>query len=187
MRNEALELAGGTEEKLAELQALSEKAEAGDKEARLELRRAVRESSPEIVAEACDVARRGQRVLAETVAGGDMLIEEALCAKVDLMRKEIAGENPMPLEVLLTERIVSSWLLVEVLESLMNAQLMVGDGAPRAPVAYLKFILGWLDSATRRYLSAMMALTKVRRIQGSMPCSQTNVQTNVQVNVADSQ
>ena len=186
MRNEALEPAGGTEEKLAELQALSEKAEAGDKEARLELRRAVRESSPEIVAEASDVASRGQRVLAETASGGDMLAEEALCARLDLMRNEIAGENPTPLEVLLTERIVSSWLLVEVLELLMNAQLMVGEGAPRAPVYYLKFVVGWLDSANRRHLSAVTALAKVRRIESGIPRSQTNVQTNVQVNVAGS-
>jgi hypothetical protein len=47
---------------------------------------------------------------------------------------------------LLAERIVSSWLVVKVLEALLNAQLKGGEGAPRTPPSYLKFILGWLKS-----------------------------------------
>jgi hypothetical protein len=54
-----------TKGRLEELRALSQKAENGNPEARRELKRAVRESSPEIVVEASDFARRGQRILAE--------------------------------------------------------------------------------------------------------------------------
>ena len=66
-------------------------------------------SSPEVIGRASDVGRRAGRTLAHTAAGGDPLTEEALYAKLDTMRAEIAGEDPTPLEVLLTERVVSSF------------------------------------------------------------------------------
>ena len=165
--------------RLAELQALSESAQSGDREARRKLRRAVFESSPEVVARASDFAQRGQWILAETMAVGEPLMEEALIARLDLMRTEVAGENPSPLEVLLTERIVSSWLIVEVLEALLNAQLKTGKGIPRASVSYLKFVIGWLESANRRYLASIRELARVRKLQSGLPNSQTNIQVNL--------
>ena len=177
--SKALELSEDVKEKLAELRALSERAEDGDKEARRELRRTIRASSPEIVARASDVARRGQRVLAETIAGGEPLMEEALCAKLDLMRAEVAGENPTALEALLAERLVSSWLLVEVLEALMNAQLKRGKDTPRVPPSYLKFIITWLESAHRRHLSSIRELARVRKLQSHIPGVQFNTQVNI--------
>jgi hypothetical protein len=176
----ALELPEETKGKLRELQALSDQAKDGDKEARKELRRVLRASSPEVVARASDFARSGQRILAQTIASGEPLMEEALVTRLDLMRAEVAGENPTLLEVLLTERVVSSWLVVEVLEALMNAQLKRGDGVPRAPTSYLKFIIGWLESAHRRYLSAIRELARVRKLQNNTP----GVQVNTQINLA---
>jgi hypothetical protein len=107
-------------------------------------------------------------------------MEEALVTRLDLMRAEVAGDNPTPLEVLLTERVVSSWLVVEVLEALMNAQLKRGEGVPRAPTSYLKFIIGWLESANRRHLSAIRELARVRKLQNNTP----GVQFNTQINLA---
>jgi hypothetical protein len=66
---------------------------------------------PLIIACASDIARIGQRVLARSAAANDPLIEEALYAKLDAMKAEIAGEDPTPLEALLVERIVSCWML----------------------------------------------------------------------------
>jgi hypothetical protein len=175
----ALELSEETKARLAQLQALSEQAEDGDKDARRELRRALRESSPEVVARCSDFARKGEAILSETVAVGEPLMEEAVLRRLDLMRAEVAGEDPTPLEVLLTERIVSSWLVVEVLEALLNAQLKRGQGAPRTAPSYLKFVVGWLESYHRRYLAAIKALAQLRRLQSGMPSSQTNVQINL--------
>src|SRR5215216_7123152 len=107
----ALELSEETRERLSELRAVSEKVEAGDNEARRELRRLVRTSSPEVIGRASDIGRTASRMLAHTAAGGDPLTEEALHAKLDAMRVEIAGENPTPLEVLLTERSSPSYVL----------------------------------------------------------------------------
>src|SRR5215212_1769555 len=170
-------------DRLAELEALSDKVRDGDKEAMRELRQALRESSPEIVARASDFARTGQRVLAETIAGDEPLREEAIGTQLELMRAEVAGENPTPLEALLTERVVSSWLVVEVLEALMNAQLKRGESVPRAPTSYLKFIIGWLESAHRRYLSSIRELARVRKLQSYTP----GIQYNTQINVATSE
>lgn len=175
----ALELPEETKAKLEEIQALSEKAEEGDRAARKELRRVLRSSSPEIVARCSDFARRGQQLVVKTIAAGEPLMEEALSTRLDLMREEIAGPNPSPLEVLLTERIVSTWLVVELHEMLLNAQLQREEDVPRLPPSYLKFVIGWLESYHRRLLGAIKTLAQVRRFQSGIPNSQTNVQINV--------
>ncbi len=58
-------------------------------------------------------------MLIETAAGGNPLTEYALSGHLDMMREEVAGENPPPLETLLTERVVACWLLVTLFEALM--------------------------------------------------------------------
>jgi len=103
-------------ESLEELRELSARAEAGDTEARKELKQKLRESSPAVVARASDVGRKAQHLLIETVFGGSPLTELALSGRLDMMREEVAGENPTPLEVLLTERVVACWMLVEVFD-----------------------------------------------------------------------
>ena len=153
-RTLALGLSGEAKERLAELAALSDRVEAGDKAARGELRRALRESSSEVVAEAAELARKGQWALIKTAAAGEPLQEEALLRRLDLMRLEIAGENPSALEGVLTEKIVGTWMLTELLDLLVSAQLAPGgDGKRMAPSA-LKPYLDWQAQAHRRLLIA---------------------------------
>ncbi len=177
----ALELSEEARARIAELRAVSEKAEAGDKEARKELRRLVRASSPEVIGRVSDIGRRAGRILAHTAAGGDPFTEEALYAKLDAMRVEIAGENPTPLEVLLTERVVSLWIFTALLEVLVSAQYQkrLGDGAKRISPSYIIQQSRILDSATRRYLAAMRELARVRKLRAGAPPVQVNTQVNV--------
>ena len=119
--NEVVHLQGNHEAEIDRLRELSDKAEAGARGARAELRRVVAKCSPAQIVEAC-VARRAEKMLVKTIAAGEPLMEEALLARLGHMRTEIAGENLSPLEVLLSERVVSGWLLVEVLEALISAQ-----------------------------------------------------------------
>ena len=163
-----LELSEETRDRMAELRALSDRAEGGDKEARRRLRLMVRASSAEVVGRASDVGRRAGRVLARSAAGGDPLAEEALCAKLDLMRAEIAGEDPTPLEVLLTERVVSLWMFTTLLEILLAGQYRrgAGDGLKRLSPPYLIQQSRILESATRRYFAAIRELARVRKLQG---------------------
>ena len=180
MSNTALELSADVKEKLAALQTLSERVEAGDKSARKELRKALRESAPEVIFQASDIGRRGQWALIKTVAANDPLTEEALLARLDLLRAQVAGPDPSPLEVLLTERICSLWILIELLEVLLGAQLSTSTSKERrAPMSYIQHILKWQDSASRRFLTAIKTLAQVRRLQSEIPNSQTNVQINL--------
>jgi hypothetical protein len=176
----ALEISDETRERLVELQDLSEKAETGERGARAQLRRAVARSSPEVIAEASDIAQRAQAMLTKTIAAGEPLVEEALERRLALMREEIAGENASPLEILLTERVVAGWLLVEVLEGLIAAQYY--KGAPkssRLPPSYIIQQSRILESATRRYLAAIRELARVRKLQAGAPPVQVDMQVNV--------
>ena len=177
----ALEPSEETRKRLDELRAVSDKAEAGDREARRELRRLVRSSSPEVIGRASDIGRRAGRMLAKTAAGGDPLTEETLYAKLDAMRAEIAGENPTPLEVLLTERIVSLWMLTALLEVLVSAQYRktLSDGTKRSSPSYLLQQSRILEGATRRYLAAIRELARVRKLQAGAPPVQVNAQVNI--------
>src|SRR5919199_6458961 len=106
-------------------------------------------------------------------------MEEAVSRGLDLMREELAGENPLPLEVLLVERIVSTWLIVELHEMLLNAQLQRDEDVPRLSPSYVKFVLGWLESYHRRLLGTIKTLAQVRRLQSGMPTCQTNIEVNL--------
>jgi len=162
-----LELPQETRERLAQLRTLSDRAEAGDKEARKELRRMVRSSSEEVIGRASDLGRKMGQTLAHTAAGGDPLTEEALRAKLDLMRTEIAGEDPTALEVLLTERVVSLWMLTSLLEALIATQYrkVVDDPSERLSPSYVLQQSRILESATRRYLAAIRELARVRKLR----------------------
>ena len=96
------------------------------------------------------------------------------------MRAEIAGEDPTPLEVLLTERVVSLWMLTTLLEALLATQYRrnVGDSPERSSPSYLLQQSRILDGATRRYLAAIRELARVRKLQAGAP-----VHVNTQVNV----
>jgi hypothetical protein len=175
----ALEMSEDARGRLTELRALSEKAEAGDKEARKELRRLIRASSPEVIAEASSIARKAEWMLVKTISAGKPLMEEALQERMHQMRAEIAGENPTPLEVLLTERVVAGWLLVETLEGVIAAQYQRDVTAHRVAPTYVIQQSRIVESATRRYLSSIRELARVRKLQASAPPVQVNTQVNV--------
>ena len=174
-----LELSEDARGRLAELRTVSEKAEGGDWNARKRLRRLVRDSSPEVIAAASDFVGRAERILANTISAGQPLMREAIHERMQQMRSEIAGENPTPLEVLLTERVVAGWLLVEVLEGLIAAQYDRNIDTHRVPPPYILQMSRILESATRRYLAAIRELARVRKLEATAPPVQVNTQVNI--------
>jgi hypothetical protein len=166
---ERYELPAEARESLKELRTLSDKAQSGGAEgaeARKELRRKLREASPEVIARASDVGRRSQRLLVRTASGGDPLTEEALLGRLDMMREEVAGEDPTPLEVLLTERVVACWLLVELFDALMAPQLSKETPKEnRVTERQLRYYLRWQESANARFLAAIRELARVRKLR----------------------
>jgi len=181
-----LELPKDAKDRIGELRTLSKRVEDGDKSAREELRKALRESAPEVIRRASDIGRRGQWVLIETIAANDPLTEEALMARLDLMRTDIAGPDPSPLEVLLTERICSLWLLIEALEMLVSVQLLADlPREQRTPMSFLQHVFKWQESANRRFLSAIRELARVRKLQKNTPAVQFNTQINLETSGGD--
>jgi len=174
-----LELSKEAKDRLAMLKELSDRVADGDKKARGELRYLLRESAPEVVREASELARMGQWFLIKTAARSDTLTEEALVIRLEMMRSEIGGPDPSPLESLLVEKIVSAWMLTELFELFLNAQLTELPKGQRMSHSFLKFYLGWQERAHRRLLSSIRELARVRRLQSGFPSSQTNVQINL--------
>ena len=167
-------------ERLDELRALSDRAKDGDVEAREELRHLLRSSGPQVIARASDVGRKAQHLLIESASGGDPLTHDALSGRLDMMREEIAGENPTPLEILLTERVVACWMLVQLFDALMAGQLWKGTPSEkRVTERALKYYLRWQESANSRLLAAARELARVRKLQAGTPGIQFNTQINV--------
>jgi hypothetical protein len=165
-------------DKLKDLQELSEKAEDGDKDARLELRRAVRESTPEMIARVSDLAGSYRRVLAKSASGKNPLLQEVLQERMRLMEEKVAGDKPTALEELLAERVVSCWLMVEVMETLTAAQLRQ-DNQKRVTASHILQMMKLQESASRRYLAAMKTLAQVQKLQANTPSVQYNTQINL--------
>jgi hypothetical protein len=173
-----LELADETRGRVAELQALSEKVQDGEEGARAQLRLALRESAPAVIARCSTTLGTYRGMLAEKMARGDVLEREAVVLQAERMALELAGENPTPLEVLLAERVASLWILVELQEALTAAFYYKG-GARMSVVLQMARVQ---ESAHRRYLAAIKTLAQVQKLQGP-----SRVQVNIggnQVNVS---
>jgi hypothetical protein len=174
-----LELTEATRKRIRELQELADKAEGGDDGARLELRRRLREESPDVVAGCSDSARSYRRLLAKRSSAGNPLREEAISERAGRMALELAGENPTPLEVLLSERVASLWVLVELQEALLAAWYYKAKATSPTFVLQMARLQ---ESAHRRYLAAIKTLAQVQKLQGP-----SRVQVNIggnQINVS---
>jgi hypothetical protein len=179
--NGALELSDDARARIRELQGLEERVEKGEKGARRDLRRAVRESGPAVIARCADVSRSTRGMLAGAVSGGSPLLKDALEAKTEAMRAEIAGENPTPLELLLADDITNLWLVVEMLNAFhAGVWRRDKDGQEKGPTTSQVLNLHKMqESAHRRYLAAIRELARVRKLQAGAPTVHVNTQVNI--------
>ena len=86
------------------------------------------------------------------------------------MREEIAGENPSPLERLLAERIVATWLQIQLFEGIYASGVSKG-----MPIARDGYHQKRLDHAYRRHLSAIRALAQIRKLLKGGAITQINI------------
>src|SRR5262249_40582292 len=121
-----------------------------------------------------DLAFQAEQSLIGAAAGEDLAFKEALTRKLALLRAELAGPNPTPVERLLVERIVACWLQVQDADvryaQAKNLSLDWGDYYQRR-----------MDRAHKRYLAAIKTLALVRKL--AVPVLQVNI-ARKQVNVA---
>lgn len=107
-------------------------------------------------------------------AGKNLLVRESVTRKLDQMRAELGGANPSPLEKLLVERIVATWLHLTHLE-------VVYAGKDSMSLELGGYYQKAISAASKRHLAAVKALAVIRRL--ALPALQINV-ARKQVNLA---
>ena len=145
------------DEILEQLRQLVERAEQGDASVMGELRAAL-DVNAWVWEDYGDLARQSQAAWLQLVAGKNLLLLESAQRKAEQLRAELAGPAPSPVERLLVERIVSSWLQTNYADS-AYAQLSKGTN-PALHTAALRR----QNSAQQRYLQAVKALATVRKL-----------------------
>ena len=120
-----------------------------------------------------NLARQAEQSLIRATAGKDVAFREALVRKLELLRAELAGPTPTPLERLLVERVAACWLQLHHADALLAQQ---GKMSP----AQGEYHQRSRDRAHKRYLSAIKTLALVRKL--AVPALQVNIAKR-QVNV----
>jgi hypothetical protein len=120
------------------------------------------------------MAACAEREWIKAVSGDDVLMIKCRERLMDEQRRELAGENPSPLEALLAQRVVLCDFQVQYLERIAILN--------RESISHSLYCDKRLDSAHKRHLSAIKALAQVRRLQ--LPTVQVNIGEK-QVNVAN--
>ncbi len=149
---------------------LATRANAGEARALAEMR-AVLEQHPALWDGLGDLAYQVQRAWIKRATGSARsdITTEAIERRLSKMRKELLGPSPTKLESLLVSRIVLCWLQVQDADR-RYADLLADDHSFEAGDAYQKR----QDRAQRRYLQAITALAKVRKLTAE----------TIQVNIA---
>jgi hypothetical protein len=144
---------------IAEIRALVQRAQQGDHTVQPALR-AVLDARPEIWRAIGDMAGHAQETLLRLIAGKDLLGHESIRRKVSELKRQVAGPAPTPLEKLVVERVVLSWLAVH------HAEIDAADARMKDHGGSSLSLLGQrrLDSASRRFLQAVRALALIRRL-----------------------
>ena len=155
-------------ENKAKLMALIDRAQDGD-EGALPVLRKVLDEAPRI-ARFVDLARNVERSIIEKMSGDDVFLQEAIPRNLKAMKREIAGENPSPLERLLVERITVCWLELQYFQAIYTQNL--GSFSLAQSDSHQRRI----DKAHRRYLSSIKALAQIRKMGPA-----------VQINIAEKQ
>lgn len=163
----------GWDRPVAEINATIRKAEAGNEAALQEVKRLLaRPGTADIFAG--NVAREAVNTLVKNFAGKNPVVRESLSPEDGRDAGGTVGTDPTPLEKLLVERIVATWLHLHHLEAIYagkeSMSLDLGAYYQRS-----------ISAAQKRYLAAIKGLAEVRKL--ALPALQVNI-AKKQVNVA---
>ena len=156
---------------VAKLRDLSDRAQGGDKEAALNIRK-ILDGSPDLAWRFIKgPAKMAESALIDEITKDeDLASKELLRHQLESMRVEVAGENPSALERLLAERVVATWLEVQLFAGLYAM------GMKNETFSQGEYRQKRLDGAHRRHLSAVKALAQIRKMGPA-----------VQINIAEKQ
>ncbi len=106
-----------------------------------------------------DVARESEALWIDLIAGRDLLVRQSLKRKVAEMKAELAGPAAPPMERLLVDRVVATWMQLAQADMAL-ARLKGGE----ASIAQLDLMQRRQERAQRSHLAAIRALATVRRL-----------------------
>jgi len=161
-------------ETVSRLEELAKKAEKGDRKAVPEIRE-ILEQSPDLAWRFTDVGRVAEWSLIEKITKEkDLASKEMISFQLESMRQDVAGSSPSSLERLLAERVVASWLQVQLFEGLYIQNM------DKLTIKQADYYQKRLDRAHSRQLSAIKTLAQIRKLG---PAVQINI-AEKQVNTA---
>src|SRR5262245_905166 len=140
-----------------ELKGLMNRAQKGDYAAQTELR-ALLDQRSDLWQTVGDLSKHAELNILRLAAGDDYLTQEAMRRMLAQMKADLAGPSPSLVEKMLVERVGVCWLHVNYLE----IESTRGLGKTNTPQAV--YVQRRLDSANRRYLTALRQLVTVRRL-----------------------
>ena len=157
-------------ETLTRLRDLLKQTEKGDEKAVPAIRK-ILDETPDLAWSSRNIGKMSERLLINEMTGEDLLAKEMIEHQLESMRSEIAGEGPSALELLLTERIVATWLQVQLFES------HYASGLGKHTLAQGNYYQKRLDRTHRNHLSAIRTLAQIRKMGPAA----------VQINIAEQQ
>jgi len=141
---------------LDEVRTLLARAATGDRDA-LPALRALLEDRPGVWAKLGDLAAHVQMAWVDRIGGPDVAVKEALVRKAEDLRSELAAPGATPLERLLIDRVVATWLEVHAAD--LDAAV-VGDVLPER----VELAMKRQEAAGRRHTRAVESLVSLRRL-----------------------
>ena len=102
-----------------------------------------------------NLAKCVQTSFIKPMCGDDLAVREAISAKLGLLRAELLGANPTPIEQLLVERVVACWLQVQ------DADMRYAHNQNDMSIRQGDFYQRRMDASNRRYLAALKTLATV--------------------------
>ena len=163
------ELEEESEKTVEKLHDLLRHAEKGQEDAVPEIRQILNEH-PSLALRFVDVAHIAEDALIEEMTKeGDLAAKELIRCQLEAMREQIAGKNCSALERLLSERVVVTWLEVQLFEALYAKNMR------KLTLAQAEHHQKRLDRAHRRHLSAIRALAQIRKLLKGASITQINI------------
>ena len=148
----------GRRETVAKLWDLVGKADKGDEKAVSAIRE-ILDKNPDLAWRLRNIGKMAERFLVSKMTREeDAAAKEMMEHQLESMRLEIAGEGRSPLEMLLAERIVATWLQVQLFEGLY------ASGLGKHTLAQANYYQKRLDRAHRNHLSAIRTLAQIRKM-----------------------
>ncbi|MCY2990778.1 MAG: hypothetical protein NTY19_23305 [Planctomycetota bacterium] len=143
-----------------ELRSLVAQARAGDVSV-LPLLRQTLDRHPQVWQHFGNLAGHAEQAWLKLLAGGDLCILESVSRKASELRSELAGPTPSPLERLLVDAVVVSWLEAEYYTMVLAAARE--EGSPRQAESLQQR----RTAAHRRHLAAIKTLAETRKLLSS--------------------